>query len=554
MADIPFEKLIETVSVGLCRLRARDGVILAANQGLMDLLDVEGTPDDLIGRPLSEFVVETECGVLSRAMAEPGRRPRWEGGFQTAAGVEKRWVVDSLTTVDPETGETVVDFMANDITAWKQVERALRRERDRAREYFDIAEVILILLDRDGRIRQLNRKGGQVLGYPDGELLGENWFERCLAEESRDEVRTVFKRLMRGELEPSEYHENPVVTRSGEVRTIAWHNVFLRDETGRITGTLSSGQDITERRRSEKEIRRLNEELEDQVKERTLQLEAANRELSAFAYSVSHDLRAPLRSIDGFSLALQEDCGDRLGPQGADHLRRVRGATERMGTLIDGMLTLSAAARSEMHEDVVNLSALARDIARHLGESEPERDVEWVLRSRVSAYGDARLLELVMRNLLENAWKFSAGRARARIEFGVGRRSADTPSGAQGQRLFFVGDNGAGFDQGQADKLFAAFQRLHATSEFPGTGIGLATVQRIVHRHGGHVWAKGRVNRGATVCFSLPRRARRVAPAVGLALAPGLESLPRKARNGRAAIPDDPAKRSEVRRQRRTDF
>ncbi len=248
--------------------------------------------------------------------------------------------------------------------------------------------------------------------------------------------------------------------------------------------------------RAEDVQRRLNAELEQRVLERTAELAAANRELEAFSYSVSHDLRAPLRTIDGFSQAVLEDYAARLDDLGKDYLSRVRGATQHMGQLIDDLIKLARVARAEMKREAVDLSALAGEVLSALQKSEPGRELECHIEPGLTAKGDARLLRVVLDNLLGNAWKFTGRKPRARIEFGAIRDTDGAPG-------FFVRDNGAGFDMTYADKLFGAFQRLHTLSEFPGTGVGLATVQRIVHRHGGRVWAEGALEKGATFYFTL---------------------------------------------------
>jgi light-regulated signal transduction histidine kinase (bacteriophytochrome) len=220
-----------------------------------------------------------------------------------------------------------------------------------------------------------------------------------------------------------------------------------------------------------------------------------NRELEAFSYSVSHDLRSPLRSIDGFGQALVEDCSAALPPEGHAHVQRMRAASQRMGRLIDDLLHLSRVTRTELRRERVDLSALAREIAGELAERSPDRRVAVEIEDGLAADGDPGLLRVLLENLLGNAWKFTSKHPTARIALGRTVR--------EGKPAFFVSDDGAGFDPRYAAKLFGAFQRLHAANEFAGTGIGLATVQRVVHRHGGAIWADAALERGATFTFTL---------------------------------------------------
>ena len=257
------------------------------------------------------------------------------------------------------------------------------------------------------------------------------------------------------------------------------------------------------------ELQRYASDLERRVEERTHELQernealrrnaaellAANTELDAFAYSVSHDLRAPLRSIDGFSQILLEDYATQLDEAGRESLHRVRAASQRMGTLIDDLLKLARVTRAEIRTEDVDLSGLARDIAAELQRATPERQVEFAIAPGLKARGDARLLRVVLDNLLRNSWKYTGKQPAPRVEF----RSAE----ANGDKAFMVRDNGAGFDMKYADKLFGVFQRLHSAADFEGTGIGLATVRRIINRHGGRIWAEGAVDQGATFYFTL---------------------------------------------------
>jgi PAS domain S-box-containing protein len=369
-------------------------------------------------------------------------------------------------------------------------EDALRTSELRFRGLLDAAPDAMIIVDSAGRIVLTNRQAKALFGYEPEELLGQPieilvpagyrgghvpQRDRFMAEPRTRPMGaglSLAARRKDGTEVPVEISLSPVTTRQGLLVTAAV-------------------RDVTDRKRTEAQIAALNADLQQRV----LELTAVNRELEAFSYSVSHDLRAPLRSIDGFSQALLEEYQEVIDDQGRDYLRRVRAAATRMGELIDDLLNLSRVTRREMRHERVDLSAAARAAADQIERARLYRPVEFVVADDLVASGDPHLLRIVLDNLLGNAWKFSSKAERPRVEFGV--------TTVEGERAFFVRDNGVGFAMAHAGKLFGAFQRLHGMHEFPGTGIGLATVQRIVTRHGGRVWAEAAPGQGATFYFTL---------------------------------------------------
>ena len=348
----------------------------------------------------------------------------------------------------------------------------------------------LVTINPDGKISDVNSATEQVTGCQRNELIGTDFSDYFT---EPDKAREGYQRVFRNGIVRD--YPLEIRHRGGHITPVLYNATVYNDYSGNILGVFASARDITRLRQVEMEIQELNSALEQRVIERTAQLKAANREMESFAYSVSHDLRAPLRSIDGFSLALLEDYGDKLDEEGKGHLRRVRAATQRMAQLIDDILKLSRITRSELNFEMVDLSALAVSSSNELRSSDPQRNVEFIIKKEVKTKGDASLLKVVLDNLLGNAWKFSSGHAAARIEFGV--------TTVEGENVYFVRDDGAGFDMNYADKLFITFQRLHTEQEFPGTGVGLALVRHVINRHGGRVWAESAVEQGATFYFTL---------------------------------------------------
>ncbi len=290
--------------------------------------------------------------------------------------------------------------------------------------------------------------------------------------------------------------QHRILMRDGRTKHLLVNWEVFRDGEGRSVRALGTAQDITEQVLAREEIQHLNEKLEARVRERTAELQTANKELESFAYSISHDLRAPLRGIDGFGQLLLEEYSGRLDTQGQDYLRRMRCAAQRMGALIDDILELSRVTRKSMGRKPVDLGHVAADIIDNKAKSDPQRRVEAIIAPGCTAIGDAQLLRVLLENLLENAWKYTRTTSPARIEFGR--------ENANGEAVFFVRDNGVGFDMRYAGRLFNPFQRLHTSEEFEGTGIGLASAARVVHRHGGRIWAEAEPGKGATFRFTLP--------------------------------------------------
>lgn len=343
----------------------------------------------------------------------------------------------------------------------------------------------LVAINPEGKITDVNEATAEVTGLSRNELIGtefSNYFTE--PEKAKKSYQQVFAQGFVTDYPLTIGHID------GKLTDVLYNASVYKDEHGKVLGVFAAARDVTAQKEAEEKIRL-----------RTAELYAVNEELEAFSYSVSHDLRAPLRAIDGFSQALLEDYSNQLDEQGKNYLDRVRAATQRMGQLIDDMLSLSRITRAEMRHETVDLTAIASDVLEELQKDQPERKVEWQVEPKLVAEGDPQLLRALLTNLLGNAWKYTSKTAAAKIELGAIRNADDTTD-------FFVRDNGAGFDMAYADKLFGAFQRLHTSAEFPGTGIGLAIVQRIIHRHGGKIRGEGVPNQGAIFYFSLPAKSK----------------------------------------------
>lgn len=360
-----------------------------------------------------------------------------------------------------------------------------------------LAEAV-IATDESGRVRIFNRIAEQLTGVTHDEATRHSVDEilALIDERTGSPAENLVRKVLEDRKPVAATEGAALISRSGEAVAVEESAAPIVDPYGNLLGGVLVLRDVTERRQQMQQIQKLNAELEQRVRQRTAALEAANRELEAFSYSVAHDLRAPLRGIDSFSQLLIEQYAEQLDQEGIGYLNRVRNAAGRMSALIDALLSLARVGRAEIQPIDVDFTQLVTSITQDLAAATPERSVKVLIEGGMRAHADPQLLRIVAANLLDNAWKFSSRRSNALIEVGT-CTDAMTPT-------YFVRDNGAGFNLAYAEKLFGAFQRLHTEKEFPGTGIGLAIVQRVVARHGGDIWAESEPDRGATFYFTLP--------------------------------------------------
>ena len=402
--------------------------------------------------------------------------------------------------VDSDGNVVGIASLANDITERMQAQEALTESEMRYRSIVSAMSEGIVVHDDSGRIVAFNSSATEILGLTEDQLIGRTALDprwRAIHDD--------------GSAFPGETHPGLVSLKTGKSfhnvimgvhqpdDTLVWVSInsepLIREGDHKPSGAVASFSDITERRNAEKELNQYRNQLEEMVSERTAALEAANKELEAFSYSVSHDLRSPLRSIDGYSYAVLEDYQDIIGEDGKDLLKRIRDNAQHMGRLIDAILSLSRVTRSEYAPERVNLSAIALATIQTYQDAEPGRTVDVKIMPDVWSNADKSLVGIVLDNLLGNAWKYTSKTANPRIEFGVLNEN--------GKTIYYVSDNGVGFEMKYVNKLFGAFQRLHKAEEFEGTGIGLVTVSRIVRRHGGDVWAEAQPEKGATFYFTL---------------------------------------------------
>lgn len=438
---------------------------------------------DEVDRLFQEAVAERKDWVFECRIRRTDGEVRWvraAGGHQLTAGGEPRRMAG----------------IVQDVTEERLAQEVLRVSEERFRYVFENALIGMSMTRPDGVV-DVNAAFCRMLGYTREDLAGIRW-QDLTPPEDVPEVEKLLEPMLSGATEEARFLKR-YVRKDGSVLWADVSSVLRRDAEGRPLHFITAILDITQRKLAEDEVERLNRELEQRVLDRTAELDAVNQELEAFAYSVSHDLRAPLRHVSGFAALLEQREAGRLDERSAHYVARISASVAQMGVLIDDLLQFSRTGRAELRLETVDMDALVEEVVEGLREEAGDRDIEWRIGPLPSVVGDRALLRQVWANLLGNAVKYTRGREPARIE-------VEARAGDDGLTVYSVGDNGVGFDMEYVHKLFGVFQRLHGDKEFEGTGIGLANVHRIITRLGGRVWAEGEVDRGATFSFALPRR------------------------------------------------
>jgi PAS domain S-box-containing protein len=525
ISEQQFASAFEFAAIGMAVL-GPDSSVRGANRALCEMLGY--TRQQLLELPPYALNHPEEW------QEELGQRAQLLAGASSTYESERRlrrqdgslmWGHVSCALVRDE-GGAPLHFIAQvqDISERKLAEAALRESEERFRlsnrrlreqaELLDQARDAIVVHDLDRTIRYWNMGAQRMFGFSREQAEGRT-FDTLMGPGATLAPDAAAQLLETGEWTG----QLECVDAQGRMLTVERRCTVMRDNDGRPTGVLAISTDVTERRRAEKEIVLLNNLLEQRIRKRTAELEESNEDLRDFAYSLAHDLRAPLASIDGFSAQLERGLAEQLDDKSRHYLRRVRAGVKLMADLTDALLALADLSNTQLLHQGVDLSAVARSVVERLRELQPERNVTVIIEETVRAQGDVRLLTDVMENLLGNAWKFTSKMPQAEIVFG----GQAWPNGSY---LYHVKDNGAGFDPTYAYKLFGPFQRLHTSSEFEGTGIGLAMVRKIVSRHGGRVWAESMPGEGASFYFTLnenspariPRESAIEAPALSQAI------------------------------------
>jgi len=503
-SEVSYRRLFEAAKDGIFILDDR-GRINDVNPFLAELLGF--SRDEMLGKTVGELSpfkdIEDNQAMLER-LQRTGFVRYDDLPLQARDG--RKMEVEFVSNVYDDGGGKVIQCNIRDITERKKEEMASLR----LAAIVESSDDAIIGKDLRGFVTSWNAAAEREFGYTASEMVGQSITRLIPAERQQEEMK-IHEQVARGE--NVRHFETMRLRKDGSIFNVSVTVSAIKDSAGKIIGASKVVRDITTRKKAEETIHRLNAELEQRVTERTAELEAANKELESFSYSVSHDLRAPLRAVDGFSQAVLEDYGPQLPEEGRRCLQTIREGAHRMGTLIDDLLTLSRLGRLPLSKRAVETGDLVRAVLEDLSPQREGRQIEVSVGELPVCRGDAVLLKQVWINLLSNAFKYTRRREKALIEVGCKREpiAAEDQRGPEkktNENVYFVRDNGTGFDMRYADKLFGVFQRLHREDEYEGTGVGLAIVQRIVHRHGGRVWAEAGLDRGATFYFTLEEKSK----------------------------------------------
>ncbi len=494
-ADKPFRIFLEEMQEGAVTVDQR-GLIVYANRRFAECV---GTPlESVMGSFFHDHVCTADQAVVQNFLRnESGHGEKIEVSLRVGHQLVPVFLTASPFQIDDSKAGKFLCLVVTDLTPQRKVEASAAVDREWKNRYEAVVRASgHLLYDWNPQTGKIIFGGDleRSIGYSLAEMTGgiTQW-QSLVHPEDLQAFQTECDRAVASKKPLSlEYR---VVHRDGMVRYLQDNGYPLIDSEGKVSSVVGFRMDITSRKRDEERIRQMNSELERRVLERTAELEFANKEMEAFCYSISHDLRAPLRSIRGYSEIVLQEYGEKLDDRGEEYLKRACESAAHMNQLLDDLLRLSVISRGELRRDETNLNQLAQDIVAGLKSAEPQRKVKIKITRGLTTHGDARLLRIALGNLLSNAWKFTSRKTDALIEFGSAEEN--------GEQCFFVRDNGEGFEMEWKHRLFGVFERLHSTKDFPGTGIGLAIVQRIIQRHGGRIWAEGKRLQGATFYFTL---------------------------------------------------
>lgn len=486
-SELSYRRLFEAARDGILILDVDTGRITDVNPFLVELLGF--SHDEMVGKTVGDLSPFKDV-VSNQTMLERLQKDgyvRYENlPLETKDGRKK--AVEFVSNVYQAGDKKVIQCNVRDITERKRAELALIR----LAAIVESSDDAIMGKDLNGIITNWNKGAEKIFGYTAVEMTGTS-IMRLIPADRKDEENHGMENIKRGK--SVEHFETLRQTKDGRLINVAITISAIKDALGEIIGVSKVAHDITDRKAAEEKIHQLNTDLEQRVVERTAQLEAANKELEAFSYSISHDLRAPLRAVNGFAGIVLEDFGPQLPEEGRGYLERIRAGALRMGVLIDDLLAFSRLSRQSVNRQNVNTVKLVQNVLDELKPQRDGRQIEIKTGELPACHGDSALLKQIWVNLISNAVKYTRGREPAIVEIGCTHED--------GEDVFSVRDNGAGFDMKYANKLFGVFQRLHRDDQFEGTGVGLAIVQRIVHRHGGRVWAEAKVNEGATFYFTI---------------------------------------------------